>query len=93
MLHDARGLPSARVLDTMAGDFDGSHIQFVRARSAAVKHALLDVPWTAELETRFRAMAQASVQTQRAAEAADREPFETFRQRYLDPAQLTPSSG
>ena len=86
-----RRLPSARVLETMARDFDGSHIQFVRARSAAVKRALLDTPWSAGLEQRYRAMAEASREDQRAAEAADREPFEAFRRRYLDAAQLTPS--
>lgn len=92
-LQDVRRLPSARVLDTMARDFGSSHIQFVRARSAMTKDTLLDAPWTAELHSRIRELAQASVQAQQAAEEADREPFENFRQRYLDPAQLTPPSG
>ena len=92
-LGDTRALPSSRVLDTMARDFGGSHIQFVRSRSAATKRALLDAPWSAELDRHFRTMAAASIEAQRAAEAADQEPFETFRQRYLDAARLTPSIG
>ncbi|WP_298832575.1 glutamate--cysteine ligase [uncultured Piscinibacter sp.] len=92
-LRDTRLLPSARVLDTMARDFDGSYIQFVRARSAAVKRELLAEPWPTQVHARYRAMAAASLEAQKAAESADRMPFEEFRQRYLDPAQLSPSAG
>ena len=90
-LRDTRRLPSARVLDTMARDFGGSYIQFVRGRSASVKQELLADPWPPELEARHRAWAAESSRAQREAEASDRLPFEDFRQRYLDPSQLTPS--
>jgi hypothetical protein len=56
----------------------------------AVKQELLADAWPAELDAHMRAMASASVDAQRAAEAADRMPFEEFRQRYLDPGQLVP---
>lgn len=90
-LRDSRLLPSARVLDTLARDFDGSYVQFVRARSAAVKRELLADPWPAHVDARYRAMAVASVEAQKAVEAGDRMPFEEFRQRYLDPVQLSPA--
>jgi glutamate--cysteine ligase len=89
-LGEPRRLPSARVLDTMARDFGGSYVRFARARSMAVKQELLADAWPAELDAHMRAMASASVDAQRAAEAADRMPFEEFRQRYLDPGQLVP---
>ena len=92
-LRDTRLLPSARVLDTMARDFDGSYIPFVRARSAAVKRELLADPWPATIDARYRAMAAASLDAQQAVESADRMPFEEFRRRYLDPAQLSPAGG
>jgi glutamate--cysteine ligase len=90
-LQDPRLLPSARVLDMMARDFGGSHLGFVCARSIAAKRELVADPWSAELDARYRAMARASIEAQHAAEAADRMPFEEFRQRYLDPKQLSPS--
>ncbi len=40
------------------------------------------------LMTRFEQSARASLEAQAAIEAADTVDFETFRQQYLDPAQL-----
>jgi glutamate--cysteine ligase len=91
-LVDPSRLPSARVLDTMARDFSGVYGQFVRARSAAVKAELLADPWPAEQAARFRAMAAESVRAQQALEAEHQLPFEEFRQRYLDPSQLSPAA-
>jgi len=85
-------LPSARVLAAMNQDHNGSYSRFVRARSAAVKADLLADPWPALVDARYREMAAVSIEAQRALEAADDLPFEAFRQRYLDPAQLSPSA-
>ena len=91
-LRDPRLLPSARVLDTLARDFGGSYIQFVRARSATVKRELLAEPWSPDVQARYRAMSFTSIDAQQTAEDADRMAFEDFRQRYLDPSQLSPSA-
>ena len=91
-LRDTRRLPSARQLDTMARDFGGSYTRFVRTQSAAVMGELRADPWSQELDARYRAMAAASIDAQRALEAADRMPFEAFRQSYVDPKQLSPAS-
>jgi glutamate--cysteine ligase len=81
-------LPSARVLAAMQRDFGGSHTDFVRTQSGRTRGALLDLPWTAEQQAGFEAMAQASVAEQRAIEAADHVDFETFRRAYLAPEGL-----
>jgi len=91
-LEDSSRLPSSRVLSSMASDFDGSYVKFVRARSAAAKRALLDLPWPDAEDSRFQALAELSLREQRALEAADEMPFEDFRQHYLSPEQLQPRS-
>ncbi len=90
-LGDMRRLPSARMLDTMASDFGGSNFRFVQAQSEAVKRALLADPWPPALDASYRSMAAASIEAQREMEAAEQLPFEDFRQRYLDPRQLSPA--
>ncbi|MCA3251729.1 MAG: glutamate--cysteine ligase [Rubrivivax sp.] len=81
-------LPSARVLAAMRQDFDGSYTAFVRARSEAARARLLALPWSAEQQAAFAAMARVSQQRQQAIEAADTADFETWRQAYLDPRNL-----
>jgi len=87
-LADSRQLPSARVLTTMATQFGGSFVQFVRERSEATRRALLELPWSDAEAARFRALSEASLREQHALEASDAMPFEAFRQRYLSPEQL-----
>jgi glutamate--cysteine ligase len=89
-LADPDRLPSARLLDVMANDFDGSYVRFVRAQSQQARRSLLEAPWPAEAETRFRDLASASMKDQAAIEAADTLPFEDYRQRYLSPQRLQP---
>ncbi len=89
-LHDPASLPSARVLATMARDFGHSHVDFVRAMSHQTKRTLLELPWSGGQDAHFRALAAQSIADQKAAEADDDEPFESFRQRYVDPARLYP---
>jgi glutamate--cysteine ligase len=81
-------LPSARVLATMANDFDSSYVRFTRAQSVQTRNTLLGLPWTAAQEQQFEAMARESVQEQRRIEAEDTMPFEIYRQEYLAPRRL-----
>ena len=88
VLADLDRAPSARVIATVARDFDASYVAFVRAQSAQTRSALLALPYPDALAQRFAVMAQASVDERRRIEAADTEPFEDFRQAYLSPERL-----
>jgi glutamate--cysteine ligase len=87
-LADPELLPSARALATMRRDFAGSHTEFMRAQSEQTRNHLLALPWTAEQQAHFEALAQASVQQRMAIEAADTVDFETFRQHYVSAERL-----
>jgi len=89
-LEDARTLPSARVLAAMSARFGGSHLQFTRSRSEAARHAVLELAWSDADAAHFRRLSDASRREQELLEAADKLPFESFRQRYLSPLQLQP---
>jgi glutamate--cysteine ligase len=82
------GLPSARVLAAMKGDFAGSYTRFIAAQSDAARCALLALPWSSEQQAAFEALAAESTARQRAIEAADEVDFETWRRAYLDAATL-----
>ncbi len=47
------------------------------------RDALLDLPFTQEIESRYAHMTDESIATQRSIEAADKVPFETYRQQYI----------
>ena len=81
-------LPSARVLAAMHADHGDSYVAFVRAQSLRIHQGLLALPWSAQQEQRYTAMAEASLAAQRAIEAADSLPFEAYRQEYVSPAGL-----
>ena len=81
-------LPSARVLQTMMRDFNGSYVQFIRAQSTSTRTHLLDLPWQDAQAARYAAMAAESVAEQHRIEAADTLPFEQYRQAYLSPDRL-----
>ena len=87
-LADPESVPSARVLHAMLRSHDGSYLRFVLAESLLHRGTLLGIPLPAGVEEEFDAMARASLAKQRQIEAHDRIGFETFRQRYLDPALL-----
>ena len=87
-LAHADSLPSARVLATMADDFDNSYVRFTRAQSVQTRNTLLGLPWTPAMQQQFQALARESVQEQRRIEAADTMPFEIYRQQYLAPHRL-----
>jgi glutamate--cysteine ligase len=81
-------LPSARVLATMAVEFDNSYVAFIRAQSARSRQTLLALPWSDAQLRRYAELAAASVAEQQRIEAADSLPFEQYRQAYLSPDRL-----
>ena len=85
---DPDQLPSARVLAAMRAQHASSHLDFVAAQSALSRRHVLERPLPEGLMARFDQSAHASLEAQAAIEAADTIDFETFRQQYLDPAQL-----
>ena len=76
-------VPSARVLSEMDSRFDGSHGRFARAYSLQHRNTLQGEPLPVAAHERFTHMALESLEKQREIEAADKIPFETYRQQYL----------
>ena len=72
----------------MRAQHASSHLDFVAAQSALSRRHVLERPLPEGLMARFDQSAHASLEAQAAIEAADTIDFETFRQQYLDPAQL-----
>ena len=83
-------LPSARVLSALR-DGDGcAYTAFVSERALRAQAELLSLPWSPEQQALFEREAQQSLEQQRAIEAADTVPFETFRQDYVSAKRLMP---
>jgi glutamate--cysteine ligase len=74
---------SARVLEEMEHTHDKSYVAFALAQSAQHRRTLMELPLSAEVQARYARMAEDSVAAQGKIEAADRVPFETYRQDYL----------
>ena len=72
----------------MQGEHGDSFIGFIRERSRQARQELLDQPYAAEVDSRFRKLAQVSIEEQAAIEAADTLPFEAFRQDYVSTRRL-----
>jgi len=83
-------LPSARVLGAIQGSDGCAYTSFVRQRSVQAQASLLELPWSLEQQGEFEREAQQSLDRQRAIEAADTVPFETFRQDYVSARRLLP---
>jgi glutamate--cysteine ligase len=88
LLQDPDLLPSARVLAVMQRDFGNSFTGFSRAQSQQTKAKLLALPFSAAQQARFVGLSEQSVLDQKAIEAADSMPFETYRQQYVSPERL-----
>ena len=89
-LREARALmqapertPSARVLATMVREHASSFESFAFHQSELARDTLLNLPWTAEQQARYVAMADESIAAQKAIEAADTLPFEEWREQYM----------
>jgi glutamate--cysteine ligase len=87
---DLPSLPSARVLAAIQREGQGSYTRFVRGCAEAIRRDMLERPLAPAVEARMHAEAAASLAEQARIEAADSEPFEVFRQRYVDPTHLMP---
>jgi glutamate--cysteine ligase len=87
-LANADDLPSARVLQAVTGAHRSSFVSFVRERSRLTQDHLLALPWSAEQQARFEAMAAASVEEQKKIEASDSLPFDIYLQRYTSAERL-----
>jgi glutamate--cysteine ligase len=87
-LDDPAATPSARVLQAIALEHNNSYVHFVLAQSRAHRDAILKLPLSEEVASRFALQAQESIGEQRRIEAADTVPFETYRQQYLAPIGL-----
>ena len=87
-LQDASRAPSARVLAAMAQQHGSNFEAFTRAQSSAARDHLLGLPWSAAQQQRYVALAEESLAAQKAIEAADTLPFETWRQQYMAPQNL-----
>ena len=74
---------SARMLAEIARSSDKSYVGFSLAQSARHRSALQDLRLPSDVEARYARMAEESLAAQRRIEAADRVPFETYRQQYL----------
>ncbi|MFO1325829.1 MAG: glutamate--cysteine ligase [Rubrivivax sp.] len=81
-------LPSARVLQAMAGDPSHSYIGFVRGRSRAAREHVMALPYAEALHQRQQQQARESIAAQERIEAGDSMPFEIYRQQYLAPERL-----
>ncbi|HSQ72306.1 MAG TPA: glutamate--cysteine ligase [Rubrivivax sp.] len=89
-LADPETLPSARMLSAMRRDFGGSHTAFIRAQAEQTRNQMLALPWSAQHQAAFEAMARISVERRLAIEAADEVDFETWRLAYLSEETLAP---
>jgi glutamate--cysteine ligase len=87
-LDDPARLPSARILSEIRERHEGSYVSFALAHSLKHREVLTREPLSAQLETRFERMAEESLEEQRTIEAADKLPFEKFRQQYLSHESL-----
>jgi glutamate--cysteine ligase len=83
-LDDPSHTASARVLAQMLAEHGGSHQAFALEQSRRHREALLARPLDAESLARFRALADESDLKRQRLDAEEREPFESFRERYLD---------
>ena len=79
-------LPSARVLQAVRAQPNGSFVAFVRGRSKEIRQAMLAIPLSNQLQGRYEAMADASVVEQRTAEDSDKVDFDHYLQNYLSAA-------
>ncbi|GAB2457805.1 glutamate--cysteine ligase [Comamonas humi] len=79
--------PSARVLDAVRQHGD-NFVAFALTQSNLARDATLARPWTDAQQTHYTALADESLQAQKALEAADTMGFEEWRQYYMSPERL-----
>ena len=90
-LEDSRKTPSARMLAEMHERLADSYTALLLDKSLAHKQQLLERPFPSEMDARFARSAETSIAKQKETEAADKLPFEEWRQQYLRPEALRPN--
>lgn len=88
VLADSALAPSARVLAAMQAQPGCGFEAFSFAQSAKARDHLLALPWSAQQQAHYEALAARSLAEQKDIEAQDQLPFEEWRQQYMDPRQL-----
>ncbi|TAF73719.1 MAG: glutamate--cysteine ligase, partial [Curvibacter sp.] len=81
-------LPSARVLQAMQQDHQGSFAKFVLAESNRTRDVMLAQPLDAGVQAQFEQESAQSWEAQRAIEAADSMPFGVYLKEFLAPHRL-----
>jgi glutamate--cysteine ligase len=81
-------LPSARVLRAIQEEYKGSFVDFVRAQSATIQHAMRQAPLDAQQAAHHVQLAQTSWEEQRHIEQSDSYVFDDYLKEYLSPARL-----
>ena len=83
VMQQAEAAPSARVLRDMHAAHDDSYVEFAIAKSREHRDELFARPLPADIDARFRKLAEESLTRQRSIEESDSVPFEEYRQQYL----------
>ncbi len=83
LLDTPNATPSARVLERMAAQHGNHFTSFSARQSAQAYDALLALPWSAQQQAHYDALARQSLAEQKAIEAADTLPFEEWREQYM----------
>jgi hypothetical protein len=78
------------MLAEMHERYKDSYTSFALARSLEHRRALMSRPLPADVEARFARAAKESLARQRETEAADKLPFERWREEYLRTEALQP---
>jgi glutamate--cysteine ligase len=81
-------LPSARVLQAITTQFDGSFGAFARDQSLVIKQQMVDMPMSDAQRSRFEILARESWDAQRNIEASDTLSFDAYLKEYLSPDRL-----
>jgi glutamate--cysteine ligase len=81
-------LPSARVLQAMQQEHQGSFAKFVLAESNRTRDVMLAQPLDAGVQAQFEQESAQSWEAQRAIEAADTMPFGVYLKEFLAPHRL-----
>lgn len=88
LLTAADATPSARVLNAVVQQHHNSYVGFAAECSAQAQRSLLAMPWSAEAQAGFEALAAQSWEAQRSIEAGDTQPFEDWRVEYMSAGNL-----
>ncbi len=87
-LDQPESLPSARVLEAITQDYQGSFAAFALAQSNRTRDRMLAQPLDADVESALVRQSARSWEDQRAIEAADTMPFGVYLREFLAPHRL-----